>query len=79
MPVGRVPELEFVADLEAGCLVVPECREVCEKIFPLRQHRVIEPVFFVNADEGREPPAQIREVIIGVRSDFSKFTLSIFR
>ena len=79
MPVGRVPELDFVADLETGFLVIPECGQICEKVFPLRQHRIIEPIFLVNADERGEAPAQIRKVVIGIGSYFSKLTLSIFR
>ena len=79
MPVGRVRELEFVADLETGFLVVPECWQIGEKVFPLRQHRIIESVFLVNADERGEAPAQIRKVVIGIGSYFSQLTLSIFR
>ena len=79
MPVGRVRELEFVADLETCFLVVSECGQICEKVFPFRQHRIIEPVFLVNADERGEAPAQICKVVIGVCSYFSKFALSIFR
>ena len=79
MPVGRVPELEFVADLETCFLVVSECGQICEKVFPLRQHRIIEPIFFVNAYERGEAPAQICKVVIGIGSYFSKLTLSIFR
>ena len=79
MPVSRVPELEFVADLEPCFFVVPECGQICEKVFPLRQHRILETVFLVNADERGEAPAQIRKVVIGVGSYFSQLTLSIFR
>ena len=79
MPVGRVPELEFVADLETGFLVVPECWQIGKEVFPLRQHRIIEPIFFVNADERGEAPAQISKVVIGIGSYFPKLTLSIFR